>query len=158
MQEIRIRFADFDFQRFADSILRFVHTVQWIVEPLEPLKYLRDHPVPEYLNDCMNYDVLINALEEGKSLFFAFSTSGIGNHNDIIECVNGEKYLLDDDGYENILILGETDCVGYLIKKQADELVINAAYFLGDWPAIEIAHCDVFDASMDEYIRGFEIL
>lgn len=180
MQETKIEFENFDFHHFVDSMFDFApkvlsdpeYFVQWVKESKDE---------PNDLENCLDHNVLLKALEDGKCLFFSFSDVNFGEP---IRCANGKAYLLLDDDYVNendedendedeyeIIVaedyndsdfcFGDVDCLGYLLEKKGDQLIINTAINAGGCcpgpgPSIDIKEdCYIFDQPMKEFIQGF---
>lgn len=156
MKENKIKLENFDFHRFADSIIFFAsdftdldYLVSWVKKPGE---------APMQLENCTDHDVLLKALDDGKSLFFPFSESYLQGP---IRCANSKEYIfkrdldkydaineedvsensiIEDDGYETILVeenedsdicIGDVDCLGYLVQKKDGLFLINTAINFG---------------------------
>lgn len=153
MKEIIVPIEKFDFQRFEDKSIEFAkqvldtdYAVAWVE---------KSGDIPEYEINYLDRSSLLEALNQGKALFFMFTNTNTG---DSINCVDGEGYEIDE---ESDFCLGDADCVGYLLQIKNGVLTINSAVNSGGActfppPSLDIEiNCDVFDKPMEKFIKRF---
>jgi hypothetical protein len=155
MKQVVIQIRNFDFDSFAKNILAFLEgQVSGDVHPsYAVVRVAKSGAVPEYGPEKGRSE-FVDEIENGKLLFFPFSSSNAG---DAIECVDGISRVLPDD---SALILGDVDCVGFLIGLKEGYFTIDSAIHAGGaspgpLPSIDIVDCDIFDSPMDNYIKQF---
>lgn len=154
MKEISVSNAEFDFPAFVQANLNFLSTmVVEGVHPSYPIVWVdRERGTVEYGPEG-GRDCFIDELSDGKQLFFPFSGCNIG---DPIECADGVARELDED---SDFIMGDVDCVGFLISLDSAQLSIRSAEHAGGTcqfaPTVQATDCDVFDAPMKVFARSF---
>lgn len=152
MKEIIVSIDKFNFNKFVERSIEFAEE---IVSPGYAIACIENPgDMPEYEINYENKDELIRLINNGKSLFFMFSSNNIGEP---INCANGEEYDIENSD----ICLGEADCVGFLIQKKEEVFVINSAINAGGGcpapaPSVDIEiDCDIFDKPMEEFIKKF---
>lgn len=135
--------------KFAEEIMDPAYSVAWV---------RNSGDIPQYDEDKDERDYLAELKEEGKMLYFTFSNTNVG---DPINCADGKEYEIDED---SDFCLGEADTVGYLIRYDNGDLIINSAVnasgaCVAPPPSIDLeADCDVFDEPMAKFIRKFIVV
>jgi len=155
MKQKKVAVKDFDFKGFTKALLGFlgkelgeeVHPSYGIVTVAEP------GGVPEYGPETGRANFQ-EELEAGKLLFFPFSSSNV---DEPIPCADGKKRKLAED---SDFMMGEVDCVGFLVQLKAGAFYINSAMQAGGAcpgpvPSVDIMDCDLFDAPMEKFIGKF---
>jgi hypothetical protein len=95
---------------------------------------------------------------EGKSLFFTFTASNVGEP---VECADGKAYGNDNgDNEDEELGIGEGDCYGFLLRYDNGMLtVFSASSFGGECmrgPEIEtVEDCGIFEKPMEKFIKKY---
>ncbi len=162
MRELRVPVNRFDLESFIDEIFNFLKTVlDEDTDPSYAVAWLReDNGEPDYGPENESRDHREELLEDRKILFFPFSTSNV---DQLITCADGEEYELvglyeadPDEEYEEFQ-LGDTDVLGYLIKVENREFVINSAVHGGGdsrrGPYIRIVQdCDHLDEPLHDFV------
>jgi hypothetical protein len=165
MQEIRVKVKDFDLESFIHETFNFLKTVvDGDTDPSYAVAWLReDDGKPDYGLEDQSRDHQEELLEERKILFFPFSTCNTGVP---IICADGEEYELvelfeqdPDEDYEEFR-LSDQEVLGYLIKVEAGEIVINSAIhgggdlMLGSYIRI-VYDCDILEEPLREFITHY---
>ena len=155
MKEIRVPIEKFNFNKFVDDYIKFAPEVvntDYAVAIIE-----KSGDAPEFVDDFEDKKELLNLLNQGKALFFMFSDVNVGQGD--IACADGNEVEIDEDSDFNLI--GEVDCVGFLISKKNEEFIIKSAiHYGGSFPgskeSIDIeTDCDIFEAPMQKYIESF---
>ena len=150
MKEIKVDFDKFKFDEFVDAMLNFgleVAEFSWVVP------WIKKSGDEQNYEEEIERDYLFELKDEGKLLYFDFTTS---NSGDPIECADGNKYEIDESSRFGMDV---SDTIGYLLSYKDGELSINSAMSTG--PAIVRgsidmrSDCDVFDEPMEEFIQKF---
>jgi len=156
MKEVIINKDKFKFNDFTASILEFLKSWGMEVHPSYAIAMVEEPgDAPEYGPEEGRNNFL-DELSAGNYLFFPFSTS---NLDEPISCANGKAYKLDE---ESDFVIGDIDCVGFLIKLDNGNFIINSAVNAGGAcmappPSVDITDCDIFDKPMKNYLNNFMI-
>jgi len=155
METITIPFKQFRFNDFMRRMLEFskeitdiAYAVPWVMDPGD---------IPEYDEDNIGRNYLTELKEEKKYLYLAFSSTNIGEP---IHCADKKEYEIDDNFN---FCLGEADTVGYLLKFENGDLIINSAINAAGActappPSIDIEKkCYIFDNPIQKFISEFII-
>jgi hypothetical protein len=164
--ELSVPLDKFDFDGMVKKTLTFAKdslaspyfAIPWTVGQKGAPHYGKDEEeeidfdnIPEKTDRDL-YNELTN---EGKSLFFTFTASNVGEP---IECADGKTYGNEDEDEE--LGIGEGDCYGFLLKSDNGMLkVFSASSFGGECmrgPEIEtVEDCGIFEKPMEKFIGKF---
>jgi len=157
VKQIKIAIDKFDFEDFQKEVIGFlagqvspdVHP-SWAVVGIDA-----PGDEPEYGPE-EGRSSFLDELNAGRYLFFPFSSS---NACGPIDCADGEcrEY---EDSEETEAIIGDVDCVGFLLKLKEGILYIDSAIHAGGScpappPSVDISDCDIFEDGMKEFIRRF---
>ncbi|HEY8889649.1 MAG TPA: hypothetical protein VIM70_05305 [Clostridium sp.] len=168
MKKIEITYEKLDFNRLVGATFKFAEkhfkkyfAIPWTFEIGDSPVYGKDDDSLDSYEDIpenTDRDFRNELVNEGKLLFFTFSTN---NTDDLIACADGKAYEMNEDNiFNDEFYIGDTECLGYLLKYNAGILTIQAATnFSGACmcPAsINIPeNCGVFDEPMYEFIKTF---
>lgn len=169
MKKIEIFYEKLDFKSLVGATLEFAgkyfksyFAIPWIYEVGDSPVYGKDEDdcIGSYENipEHIDRDFMDELTNEGKLLFFTFSTNNIGEP---VECANGMSYEIDEDDVLNDdFYFGDTECLGYLFKYNSGILTIQSAVNSSGAcmcpSSISIQeNCGVFDDPMYEYIKTF---
>jgi hypothetical protein len=167
--EMSIPLGKFDFNGLVQKTLDFAEdclaspyfAIPWTVGQKSEPHYGKDEGDETYPDDIpleADRDYYNEMVCEGKSLFFTFTASNVGEP---VECADGKAYGNEgeDDGDEELGI-GEGDSFGFLLKYQNGLITVSSASsFGGDCmrgPEIEKTEdCGIFERPMEKFINKF---
>ena len=157
MKQRKIAISDFDFEVFTKAMLNFLK--KEVSQDVHPSYAIVKIDAPGGMPEFGPEDGRSNFLEElevGHLLFFPFSSSNVGEP---VQCADDQSREIDDD---SDFIIGEVDCVGFLIQLKDNVLYIDSAIHAGGAcpgpsPSVDIENCDVFEAGMETFIDRFII-
>ena len=156
MIEKQISINDFKLQEFINRTLEFNKKVMGEgPNPSFSIVWTNDNlPEVHYENENIARNNFVEQLNEGKTLFFPFSSSNV---NDEVFCANNKTIEIPEQ--DNAYLIGDVDCFGFTIKQQNRELVITSAIHYGgscsNPDSIESSDCDIFENDMILYLERF---
>ena len=152
----QIKLLEFNFSQFTKSILHFLETqVSSDIHPSWAIvwKVVNDKKI--YYGSEDGRANFLEQLQEGKQLFFPFSSSCIEE----LHLANGNSYECEDDSISDLL--SDIDSLGFLISLNNDLLTIEKAiHYGGCFPHpnnIEVIESSPFDKEMDVFLSAFEL-
>ena len=155
MKRITVPREEFDFAGFTRAILRFLqkNVPNWIPSSYGVARVEHPGGIPED-GPGTGPDDFIAELRTGSLLFFPFSASNVGEP---IPCADGRSRKLPEDAE---FVIGEVDCVGYLVKLTRSRFQIDSAIHAGGAcpappPSVDVADCGIFDVPMENFVRKF---
>ena len=157
MKQLTVPISEFDLSTFIKDILKFNKTVvSKEVDPSYAIVVVSEiGGIPNYGPESGGRDIYSELVDEGKRLFLPFSSSNIGEP---MPCADGNSYEIDED---SDFCMGDIDCVGYLVEKEGDNLLIQSAINAGGGcpvppPSVELLEdCDVFEDGMREFLERY---
>lgn len=165
MKEIRIAIEQFDLEGYLVKTLEFCSRMGFgdSARAVESnILCVKDDFVDWELSE-IERDVRKELLS-GMTLFFPFSDSGPTwtypfTDTPSVECVDGSAYRApeDDDDDDGILI-GDTDSLGFLVRNDERQLIINSAVLTFGGPGRNCypdEDCALVDKAMSVFIGSF---
>lgn len=148
---MKVSIKGFNYEKFEKTILEFEKTVT-NVHPTYAVVWMEKNSKKVNFGPEEGRDELYKELQEGKQLFFPFSSSNVDGE---FYAANNKTYLADG---ENELI-GDVDCFGYLISFKDDVLDISTAIHYGGGcgfcPNIDEHSCGELGKDMRLFLNKF---
>ncbi|HQM51480.1 MAG TPA: hypothetical protein PLJ71_22610 [Candidatus Hydrogenedentes bacterium] len=155
MKQRQVAFDDFDMEGFTKAVLDFVgREMSQDVHPSYAIvKVAAPGGVPEFGPE-EGRSHFLEELQSGHLLFFPFSSGNVGEP---VLCADGQSRELEDD---SDFVLGDVDCVGFLLQLRERDLYIDSAVHAGGAcpgpvPSVDVENCGVFDAGMEAFLNRF---
>jgi len=156
MIEKQISITEFKLQEFINKTLEFNKTVMGEgPNPSFAIVWTNGNSLEvHYEDENIARNNFIEQLNEGKTLFFPYSSSNVDNE---VFCANNKTVEIPEQ--DTAYLIGDVDCFGFSVKQQNDELVISSAIHYGGScgrpDSIQNSDCDIFENDMIAYLVSF---